>query len=83
MERAMQRIVDLDPGLWKTAQDIAREALGIASRWRGKSKTGVNLTYEEVQVALKLFESLHFEKGLTDKEEAVWIKLIEKVGGKK
>lgn len=28
MERALQKIVDLDPGLWKTAQNIAREALG-------------------------------------------------------
>jgi hypothetical protein len=82
MERALQKIIDLDPGLWKTAKDIAREALGMASRWRGKSKTGVNLTYEEVQVALKLFESLHFEKELTDSELTVWTKLIEKTGGK-
>jgi hypothetical protein len=81
MERAMQRIIDLDPGLWKTAQDIAREALGMKSRWRGKSKTGVNLTYEETQTALKLFESLPFEKDLTDIEEALWVKLIG-LGGK-
>jgi hypothetical protein len=82
MERAMQRIIDLDPGLWKTAQDIAREALGIASRWRGKSKTGVNLAYEEVQVVLKVFELSPFERESIEGEEALWIKLIEMTGGK-
>jgi hypothetical protein len=75
MERILQRIVDLDPGLWKTAQDIAREGLGIASRWRGKSKTGVNLTHEQAQIVLHLLEGDYLKRNLTEAEEALRIKL--------
>ncbi len=79
MERYLQKIVDLDPGLWKTAKDIAREALGLESRWRGKSKTGVNLTYEQAQIVLHLLEGDYLKRNLTEHEEALRVKL----GGKK
>jgi len=75
MERALQRIVDLDPGLWKTAKDIAREALGLKSRWRGRSKTGVNLTYEQAQIVLQLLEGDYLKRNLTEAEETLRIKL--------
>ena len=79
MERALQRIVDLDPGLWKTAKDIAREALGLKSRWRGKSKTGVNLTHEQAHIVLHLLEGDYLKRNLTEAEETLRIKL----GGRK
>lgn len=75
MERALQRIVDLDPGLWKTAKDIAREALGLKSRWRGRSKTGVNLTYEQAQIVLQLLEGDYLKRNLTEAEETLRIEL--------
>ena len=75
MERALQRIVDLDPGLWKTAKDIAREALGLKSRWRGRSKTGVNLTYEQAQIVLHLLEGDYLKRNLTEAEETLRIEL--------
>lgn len=37
-ERALRMITSLDPGLWKTMQDIANEALGAQRRWAGKAK---------------------------------------------
>jgi len=75
MERALQRIVDLDPGLWKTAKDIAREALGLKSRWRGKGKTGVNLTSVQAQIVLHLLEGDYLKRNLTEAEETLRIEL--------
>ena len=77
MEQALQKILELDPGLWLTAQDIAREALGLDSRWRGKGKTGVNLTYEEAQLVLQLIKDMNFYRGLSDIE----MELKTKLGG--
>ena len=76
MERALQRIVDLDPGLWKTAKDIAREALGLKSRWRGKGKTGVNLTSVQAQIVLHLLEG-DYLKGTSRKQRKLYESNLE------
>jgi hypothetical protein len=79
MEQALKRILELDPGLWLTSQDIAREALGLGSRWRGKGKTGVNLTSEEAQLVLQLIKDMNFYRGLSD----IDMELKAKLGGEK
>jgi hypothetical protein len=75
MEQALMKIIELDPGLWLTAQDIAKEALGLAARYRGKGKTGVNLTPQEVGLVLELLSDINIQRNLAPSEEELKAKL--------